>query len=487
MTSEPRGNAIYSRTKSVLGTALACAAMIAFGATGIHHPLGLATTIPIYLLCALVVAWRLGFAAAVIASLCATVCLDFFCTEPMYALRVTSMQDITALSSFACVSLLASHLSNKVQRTGRALKQQEQQQRLLYQLSCDAHLLDWRAPIGLPLCMLVEQAFHLSGVGIWNASTETFSFSGNAGDTRETLRAAFMARSNFDLDHRPDSVRILHFAARPIGAIVLCGHQLDPLAVSAIANLVASTLERARALKAEVLAESDKFSEQLRSAVLDGLAHAAKTPLTTIAISSAGLIEIGGLTPIQRELVDLIDGQTSRLSALTDKLLRTNRLELHELKLHRAPINLTELLNTTSSEIGPELDPTRLRTNLTHQSQRIQADPELLSMAFLQVLENALKYSPSSTEVLVSTAFTPETVTVSIHNQGSYIPAEERELIFRRFYRSRAVEHRASGTGVGLSASLRAVEAHGGRIWAESDPATGTTFHIALPLTGDTP
>ena len=475
---------LYVRARSVLATLAACALMVVLGAVNIRHELGLATAIPLYMLVVLLVAWRMSFRDAAIVSVCATLCLDFFFTPPLLTLRVSSPTNVLALITFGCISLLVNRLSQRISQTDLALQRHDEQQRALYELSQRMLLLDWRGSVGMHLCMLVQECFFLDGVGLLEAQEERFAWTGDAEGSSDALRVSLLADRDLDLEINHEAIRVLRSGTRPIGAVLLRGSLIDPLTASAISTLLASALERARALKAEVVAESEKLSEQLRAAVLDGLAHAVKTPLTTIAVSSAGLIEIGGLTPIQKELVELIEGQAGRLSSLTGKLLRTSRLDVGEMKLHRKPLELQTLLQSAIGDLGAEFDADRLQANF-EDGLAIEGDRELLSMALAQILENAQKYSSAGSAIVLSAKGGHGSVILSIHNDGSYIPVEERALIFRRFYRSHDVEHRAPGTGIGLSVALRAVEAHGGELWVESERDTGTTFYISLPAQGE--
>lgn len=253
----------------------------------------------------------------------------------------------------------------------------------------------------------------------------------------------------------------------------------------AVATLLATHLERVRALKAEVAAASQAVSEQLRTAVLDGLAHAVKTPLTTILVSSSGLKEIGDLTPLQTELAGVIQNQASYLATLTDQLLRTSKLEAREVRVQKTKVNIPALLESALEELRTEYDISRIKTKFSETIVECSVDAELIRMAIVQLLENALKYSPGSTRVALKVNVTANDLEISVHNQGSYIPPSERELVFERYYRSPSVEHGAPGTGIGLSVSKRAIEAHSGRIWIESNKEEGTTFRISVPLEGD--
>jgi two-component system sensor histidine kinase KdpD len=102
----------------------------------------------------------------------------------------------------------------------------------------------------------------------------------------------------------------------------------------------------------------------------------------------------------------------------------------------------------------------------------------------VQVIENALKYSPPESRVSVRLSAADDVASISVHNDGSSIAPAEAQLIFRRYYRSPSVEQRAPGTGLGLSIAKQAVEAHGGQITLLSEVAEETTFVITLPITG---
>jgi two-component system, OmpR family, sensor histidine kinase KdpD len=111
----------------------------------------------------------------------------------------------------------------------------------------------------------------------------------------------------------------------------------------------------------------------------------------------------------------------------------------------------------------------------------VWADARLLQMAVLQVLDNASKYARPASPITLRGVSTDTEVLISVQNEGSFIPPEERLRVFQRYYRSPGSQHKASGTGIGLSVTKRIAEAHQGRVWVESDPGTGTTLFFALP------
>lgn len=470
------------RIKPLVISAIACIFTIGF-AIVFESPLELATAVSVYMLLVLAVAWRAGFRSAVVLSVCATLCLDFFFTEPLHTLRVISVHDVIALVSFALVSLLVSHLSDQAHSRELQIQIQRDQQQALRELSERMLLLDWKQDVGPQICDDARKSCGLTSVSLWDHIEDSHASSGETAVASETLPASSMAGLNHDAASGQESVRLLHSGVRPIGCIQFCGENLDPLFMSSVAVLVATTLGRVHALNAEVVAQSEKMSERLRASVLDGLAHTIKTPLTTISISSAGLMQSSLLSARQRELVGLIEGQTNELVNITDTLLRTAKLDPAHV-LSQKPMLLNDLVHSSLRQMDVQEDSDRIHAVLPEEKTFIDADPEVLRLAFVQVLENALKYSTPKSEIVLEACIGQSSAVITIHNHGSFIAPHERQLIFRRFYRSPSVEHAAPGTGLGLAVARSAIEAHGGRIWVESQRHTGTTFGIELPVKG---
>ena len=467
-------------TRSIVWAACGSALVLSTGFLVLFHPLQPSTSIPLFMLVVVFVAWRGGFRASIAVAVSATLGLDFFFTQPRFSLRVASPQDIVSVIAFAGVSLLISHLSQRIRSQSDGLRRAESEQRALYELSRSVLLLDWKESVGEQMCALIQDRLRLHGVALWDARESSYAAAGETAQAMERLQAAYRAERSYDLQNGSESTRILRFGVRPLGAILFRG-EIEPLLADAVATLVATHMERIRAVKAEVAAESQSVSERMRTAVLDGLAHAVKTPLTTIVVSSSGLREIGSLSPLQDELAQVIESQASYLSDLTGKLLRTAKLEAHDLSIRTSSVLLSELVGSAMEDLRSAYDTGRVIDDVSAVGT-IRTDPEILHMVLVQVLENALKYSLENSKVSISGGVSHDVVTMSVHNYGSYIPPEETSLIFERYYRGASLQHCAPGTGIGLSVAKHALEALNGTIRVTSDRQTGTTFHIALPV-----
>lgn len=471
----------HARTRSVIIVLFASAFLICFGVVGSRY-LNLATTIALYLFVTLGVADKAGFVAASVVSVVATLCLEFFFAPPLFSFRVARPEDWIALITFEGVSLLVSRLSQQAHLHRQTLERQGVEQQALYELCRDTLLLDWKQSPERQLCTLIKRSFPLRGVALWNAHEDALSCCGEApNDAENAVKAVFFSERNYDDPLNRTSFRVLYFGTRTVGALMLYGHSIDPLSINSIASIAAMAIERARSLAQELNAEAERHSEQLRSAVLDGLAHAFKTPLTTITVASSGLLAIEGLNSRQSGLIALIDREATRLSQLTTRLLRTSRLEPSQLVLRETGADLQELMQSVLGECSFQLTSRQIDFSIAPEITSIRCDPQLLSLALVQILDNAAKYGSQHSHLLISVEHQASQIVLRIHNEGSYIPPAERAKVFTRYYRSPAVEHRAPGTGLGLSVAKQAVEAHGGTISIESDTQTGTTFVVSIP------
>jgi two-component system, OmpR family, sensor histidine kinase KdpD len=441
----------------------------------------------IELVLVMLTAFRWGFVEAAIASVFAVASLDYFYMTPIFSLYERDPQDWVSSGLFVTIALTAGHFADRIQR--KAIQTESERTRLekLYLTSRDILLLDRRAEVGEQITRLIADTFSLDAVALWDAREVRMDKAGRDAIPEDEVRATYFSESNESDLVSGTFKRVLRLGTRPVGALYIAGVRespLDPRSVDAIASLAAIALERAHSFIAESNAEAAKRSEQLRSTVLDGLAHAFKTPLATIQSASSGLLEINRLTSPERELVSLIDEQADHLTKLTNQALQVAELDEGQLKVDSEWISLEQLFRFCREEVAHALAAHRLRTINDTQEGYVWADARLLRMALLQMLDNATKYASPTSPITLRVATTDAEIVFSVQNEGSFIAPEERLRIFERFYRSPGSQHKASGTGIGLSVTKRIAGAHSGRVWVESDVVAGTTFFLALPRTG---
>src|ERR1700677_1510281 len=437
----------------------------------------------------MLIAFRWGFLEAAAASVLAVASLDFFYMVPIFSLYERDPQDWISSLIFVTIALTAGHCAARIKQKSSQTESERTRLERLYLTSRDIIMMDRRKEVGAQLASLIADTFKVEAVALWDAREARMDKAGGNVVPDEEVRATY-----FHELHENDLVsrkfkRVLRLGTRPVGALYIAGSpsgaQLDARSVDAIASLAAISLERAHSFIAESNAEAAKRSEQLRSTVLDGLAHAFKTPLATIQSASSGLLEINRLEPAERELVSLIDEEAARLAKLTNQVLRTAKLDEGELKVDDEKIYLksylAQLLEFLGSEAAPTVGDHPLRIVDETSGSYVWADARLLQMAILQLLDNASKYASPASPITIRVKSTDTEVVMSVQNEGSFIPPEERLRIFQRFYRSPGSQHKASGTGIGLSVTKRIAEAHRGRVWVESNSQESTTFFLALP------
>jgi len=464
-----------------IAVGIAAALSITWVAYRFHFNLSSATSIHLFLVTAIALRW--GFLEASIVSLLSVACLDYFFTQPLFKFYMTDTHDWVSLVTFESVALLVSRLSNQVSRHAREAETHRSQLQKLYELSQNVLLLDQQKPIDQQITNLIQATLQAKGVALWNAYDLHLCTSGTGEIPDDEVRSTYFTEHNEDDSLTATSRRVLRSGTRAIGSLVVCGHSLDPASINATASLTAVAIERARSFSAESSAEAARQSEQLRSAVLDGLAHAFKTPLTTIRSSSSGLLEMDTLSGTEKRLVTLIDQHADHLNDLTTRLLRTARIDNADLKLKREQIDLRQLIQSSIEASAQELGAHPVHLQVRAQRSMVWADRQLLEMALFQLLDNAAKYGSPESSITIDVQEEQAETLISIRNEGSFIPPHEREKIFKRFYRSPGSDRRASGTGIGLSVVKRITEAHQGRSWVNSGENTGTTFFLTLPRT----
>ena len=458
-----------------------CAVAIALTLLAFHLHLNLAAATSLHLFLIATIALRWGFLEASVVSVLSVLCLDYFFTDPLFVLYITDSRDWIAIVTFEAAALLVSTLSNQASRHAREAELHRDQLQKLYELSEQILLLDRDAAIEQRLTSIILSTLHVRGVALWNSYDLHLSRRGECSFSDDEIRSTFYRELSNDDPSTAISQRVLRAGARPIGSLILCGHDLDAATINAVASLVAVAIERARSFSKEADAKAAKQSEQLRAAILDGLAHAFKSPLTTILTSSSGLLAMDTLSGTEQRLVTMIDHQASRMNDLTTHLLLTARLDGGDLKLRREPIDLNEVVQETAAASFPEITGHAIEVLVSPRPEFVKADRKLIQMALLQLLDNACKYGLPGSRVIVRVLEESSELLVTVHNEGSFVPAEEREKVFQRFYRGPESARAVSGTGIGLSVVRRITEAHHGRAWVSSDHATATTFTIALP------
>lgn len=232
------------------------------------------------------------------------------------------------------------------------------------------------------------------------------------------------------------------------------------------------------------MAETLEQTEQRRLALIGNVAHELRTPLTSIRGVMEGMMD-GVIEPDAATLLS-VQREVARLQRLVGDLEQLSRAEAGQIPLHREPVEPAELITAAASRLQPQFEDkgVDLALDLPDVLPPVNVDAERITQVLLNLLGNALQYTPAGGHVAVQTGVQRDAVLVSVRDDGIGLAEDELPHIFERFYRVDKSRSRAGGgSGIGLTIAKHLIEAHGGQIWAESPgPGRGSTFTFSLPL-----
>ncbi|MGA3237318.1 MAG: ATP-binding protein [Bryobacteraceae bacterium] len=443
-----------------------------------------------------------GLAEATAASIAAVLGFNYFFLEPIGTFRIQDSQNIVAFVAFLITAVTTSQLSAYARRRTAEAEARRLEMERLYALVQTMMLRDSARNTASEFVQDVMQAFGCSAAAFYYRRSGEVFRSGPLGASRSragsdvvsddasddvsdgALRAAAEA-SDISVDREHGiAIAPVRLGLRSLGSMALMGapHSALPSeqTLRAIGNLAAIAIERARAFDEASRSESARQSEALKTALLDSLAHDIKTPLTSIKAAVTSLL--GGAEPNQRELLTIIDEEADRLNRLAAEVVAMARIEAGKLHLEKRPVAASEIVSNALNTLPADARP--VTVNVAAELPLVDADPEFAAQAVKQLVENALKYSPAGSPVVVSAERRDARIVIGVADRGPGIEENERARIFDKFFRGRRHRFDTKGTGMGLAIAKGIVEAHGGRIWVESEPGQGSVFYFALPAIG---
>jgi len=247
------------------------------------------------------------------------------------------------------------------------------------------------------------------------------------------------------------------------------GDELDQLAHSF--NRMAEKLEKIELMRLQLIAD---------------VSHELRTPLTAIKGSMEGLID--GVLPADRSTYESVYHEADRLQRLVEDLQELSRVEAGGIKLNLKSVNLISIIQTAIEHLQPafKAKQVKLESELAKDLPHIQADSDRILQVMINLLSNALHFTSPKGKVKVSAVKMKNELVVSVADDGVGIRTQDLEHIFERFYRADKSRSRqeGGGSGIGLTIAKSLIDAHGGRIWAESEGlGKGSAFYFSLPIT----
>lgn len=531
---------------AVLGVALAS---IAIGSIG--HVIHIANISLLYLFVVLWVAAAFGWAPAFLASVLAFLVYDFFFIPPFYRLTVDDPAEWVSLLAFLITALVLGQLTALVQARARDARESQHRTAILYALAqliasttdqqallnaLAQRVLDVFTPAGVRACALFlpdankQPLMRAAATGTLVATTFPL-------EQREQAALASWALTQgspvgrtlrlqagqpeytliyVPLQSRREVVGVLGLlgtaeirrlvsrlarmperSAAPVAAYN--GRGPETALFEAFCDQIALALERAVLQQQAIHAEAFRESNHLKDVLLGSVSHELRTPLASIQAAASSLLEpeVSWNKAEQRELLESITTSASRLNRLVSNLLDLSRLEAGVATPQKDWHFIGEIVAIVLDrlDLAGQGQDHQIIVDIPDTMPLVPMDHEQIEQVLTNLIENGLKYSPvgSTIRIQAEVQGDPQELAVRVSDQGIGIPPTELEAIFDKFYRVQQVRlpwaktRPPTGTGLGLAICATIIHAHGGRIWAESQPGQGATFVFTLPIPTGSP
>jgi len=403
----------------------------------------------LYIFAVLPVAAFWGLAYAIALSVASMLAFNFFFLAPVHTLTLADSRNWFALAVFVVTAIVVSELAARTRRRAREA------------------------------ALLAEIATSLLEHGTVGSELERIS--------AEAARALQVERASIVLGPGARDGVELFAGGRRVGSIRLEGGRSGDASarrrlLPALASLLGVAIDRERLAGEALEAEALRRADVIKTALLRAVSHDLRTPLMAIS-TSAGALARTDLTldePDRADLLATILAASDRLDHLVGNLLDLSRLQAGAAEPEQELLDLEELVVAALDELGER--GRLVEVSLPDEPAAVRVDAHQIQRVLVNLLENALKYSPRGEPVRVQVSAGTSEAVVRVIDHGPGVPSDERERIFEPFQRG-ARGGEAPGAGLGLAIARGFAQANGGRIWVESRSHQGATFVLALPAT----
>jgi two-component system sensor histidine kinase KdpD len=450
-----------------LGYVAATATVTAATALGwfLFGEMHLTDVVMVFLLGVVVVSMRFGYGPSIVTAVLSVLAFEFFFIPPLFSFAVSDLRHFVTFAVMFLVAFVISHLTQRIRDQADAARARERNTASLYEASREIGLAHSRE------ALLASGKRH--GREIFGADV-----------------AVVLEGSPENRAPAPPGALVvpLKGVRGPMGALRLVpeahAFPLDAQAralFEAFASLVGSALERTVLADEARRATLRVETEQLRNALLSSVSHDLRTPLAVITGVTSTLLERPPKEEEKRRLLlKTAHEEALRLNRLVRNLLDMTRLDAGTLGVRKEPQPLEEVVGTALHRLDDRLREREVGTNIPEDLPLAPFDAVLIEQVFINLLENASKYTPPGTAIDVTAGVRNQEIEIEVADRGHGVAKEDAERIFDKFYRVR--EREGGGVGLGLTICRGIVRAHGGRIWVEDRPGGGASFRFTLPL-----
>lgn len=467
----------------------------------IFYPyLAASNLIMVYLLGVIIVALKGQAGPSILASILSVLAYDFFFIPPFYSFAVSDVQYVFTLIIMLLVTQIISHLTIRIRNQAESARFIQHQTSELYTLSQQlssqrgvdklletgvqfiADAIDGEVLALLPINdqleihgnTMSEQALDSKEQGIARWVYELGQMAGFGTDTLSFSKALYLP---------------LLTSHGAIGVLRILPKQQPLFPPEKMRFLEACANQIALALEVDRLQEQTKKSElktetdRVRNTLLQSVSHDLRVPLVSIMAAASMQIEMAKqLKPDENiKLAKNIYLETEQLSRLINNLLQVSYLESDVAKLQKKPSSLYETINTVIKTSTKKLGKRPVNINVSGDLPKISFDNILLQEVFINLIDNAVKFTPPLSSIDITAVVEGDHLLVSVEDHGPGIVTDEVDKLFEKFYRGRLLTTER-GLGLGLAICRMIIDAHGGKMWAENRKDGGAVFRFTLPL-----
>jgi two-component system sensor histidine kinase KdpD len=476
----------------------------------------------LYLLAVMTSAIAFGSGPAILASIAAFFAFNFFFIQPTHRLNVSQAEEWVALGLLLLTGVITGQLAAALRNRAREAARREREAVVLYDVLRLMTGPDLRESLAA-VAERLRQEMALAAVVIGFHGGVAAGLRAEAGE-REAVRLALasgmapksmLGAGAVPTPERRGSpgrwIRVLppHVPGRqartsdslrevPVrladgtaGVISLVRHPqaapftaADDRLLSAVGNQLAIAIERTRLREEAAESEILRRSSELKTALLNTVSHDLRTPLSSILASAGSLLQedVRWTEEERSEFARAIEQEAERLNRVVGNLLDLSRIQAGSLVLQRAWYDLGALVDDVLGRLRAVISHHGLTVSIAEELPPVFLDYILIDEVLANLVENAAKYSPQGSEIMIRVTVHGDEVRLEVADRGPGIPPEALPRLFEPFYRVRREGRTPRGTGLGLAVTKGLVEAHGGRIWAKNREGGGVTFQFSLPL-----
>ncbi len=462
----------------------------------------LANLVMVFLLGVVFIATRFGLGPSIAASILGVATLDFFFVDPYYSFSVSDTQYLVTLGAMLTVAMLISNLMANVSSQAKVAAHRERRAMVLYAMSKGLATSQSEDEIVRAAVRHIHMEFGSKNVILLPDKQGRIAYPKGKG-LPESLYGCDLSVAQWVMDHNemagegtntlPGAKEIYFPLASHdtvLGVLALLPVNLRRVFLPEQQKLLDTFLRQiAQAITRVRLAEHAKNTqlqmeaERLRNSLLSSISHDLRTPLATIVGSASALAENDGLlTPQDRNgLSNAIYDEALRMSNLVNNILDMARLDAGVVELNRQWHPLEEIIGTVLTGLQKRLAGREVAVKIPPGIPMVYGDSVLLEQVLVNLLENALRYTPEGSPLQISVEMSPFAAEVFVADRGPGIPKGMEAKLFEKFCRVRN-EAAQSGVGLGLAICRAIVEAHGGTIQAQNRASGGAIFSFMIPV-----